>query len=594
MDKLNVFISYAHRDADYFTVFNDGLKTHLYTSSKFNFGAWDDSKIHIGTFWDKEIKENLKSAGVAVLCVSGNFLNSKYIKEEEFTKLLEENHNTHIFPVYFNHCQMEAWQDLSAIQFFKPRGNKYEKPNSNDFAFCDLVKFTETNKEHIPNSNIELYILDFVRQIETALASRAPLPGAEKTVVKENFQQPVITKIQKVQKQASVSFMHLDHSHTKAILICNSEYPHWPKGDIKNIRVNLEKLKSVLCDSQYVGIKDNPDHYIELLNKSKVDIQLKVSDFIGKCTPDDNLIIYYAGHGLLDIEDMKKLYLATSDTRIETKKITCISSEELKEPLMKCKAGNKIMILDCCYAAKAAGLQSDAASLGGSYWGNTEGVYFLMSSDVDEPSRFDPNDNTIPTFFTQKLVQTISEGADSDRAIWTLDDLIGVMKQKWDKKIAPEPINLTFKGVGGMPFCYNQYVIAKTKKIILNDDQRKWEEIKSYPTDENIREFIVNCKDSQLKEDALSLWDKVTSDWELLSIALAEGTYAALRKFISEHKPEQPVLEVATEKMKAINTENRNRSLNQPVVRARGGSMENIGTTAPSSANADRNKPGND
>lgn len=388
--------------------------------------------------------------------------------------------------------------------------------------------------------------------------------------------------------------MHLDHSHTKAILIGNSEYPHWPKGDIKNIRVNLEKLKGVLCDSQYVGIKDHPDNFIELLNESKVEIQLKVNEFIRKCTPDDNLIIYYAGHGLLDIEDMKKLYLATSDTRIDTKKITCISSEELKEPLMKCKAGNKIMILDCCYAAKAAGLQSDAASMSGNYWGNTEGVYFLMSSDVDEPSRFDPDDNTIPTFFTQKLVQTIAEGTDSDRAIWTLDDLFGVMKQKWDKKIAPEPINLTFKGVGGMPFCYNQYVLAKTKRTTINDDLKKWEDVEADPTDENIQEFILNCNDPQLKKKALAFWDKVNKDWELLSYALAEETFDALRKFIDENDPVKPVLKAATEKMRSISAENRNRSLSRPTARTRSGSIENIGIAAPGSVNAERSKPGND
>ncbi len=388
--------------------------------------------------------------------------------------------------------------------------------------------------------------------------------------------------------------MHLDHSHTKAILIGNSEYPHWPKGNIQNIVVNLKKLKTVLCNSDLVGIKDHPDNYIELLNYNKVDILVKVNDLIDKCNFEDTLIIYYAGHGLLDLSDMKKLYLATGDTRDNGTKFTCISSDELKEPLMKCKAGNKIMILDCCFAAKAAGLQSDAASLGISYWGNTEGVYFLMSSDVDVPSRFDPKDSTIPTFFTQKLVQTISEGSDSGREIWTLDELFLVMKQKWDKSIAPEPINLTFKGIGGMPFCYNQYVLAKSKKTTANTDLKKWEDVEADPTDENIQEFILNCKDPQLKKKAVTFWSKVKKDWEMLSYALAEETFEALSTFILENDPVKPVLKAATEKMSTISAENRNRSLNRPAVRTRSGSTENMEITAPGSANADRNKPGND
>jgi hypothetical protein len=199
MGKLNVFISYAHKDADYFKVFSEGLKTQLFTSSKFNFGAWEDSKIHIGSFWDDAIKENVKKADVAVLCVSGNFLNSKYIKEEEFKLLLDQYRDTYIFPVYFNHCKMEAWRDLSAIQFFKPSGSKYEKPNMDDFAFCDLVKFTETNKEYIPNSKIDLYIMDFVNQIETALSGGIEQPAKNKAEL-EKVQPAYLNRSQEVQE----------------------------------------------------------------------------------------------------------------------------------------------------------------------------------------------------------------------------------------------------------------------------------------------------------------------------------------------------------------------------------------------------------
>ena len=71
--------------------------------------------------------------------------------------------------------------------------------------------------------------------------------------------------------------MTLDHSHTKVILIGNSTYPHWPDGNIKNIQVNLDKLKELLCDVNLIGIK-NPENIFDLLNNSKIDIQLKVND----------------------------------------------------------------------------------------------------------------------------------------------------------------------------------------------------------------------------------------------------------------------------------------------------------------------------
>ncbi len=86
------------------------------------------------------------------------------------------------------------------------------------------------------------------------------------------------------------------------------------------------------------------------------------------------------------------------------------------------------MILDCCYAGKLSGLLSDDESLRICHWSNTQGVYFMMSSDKDVPSRFDPNDCTIPTFFTQRVIETIKSGADNDKDILTLDDFFNIMK----------------------------------------------------------------------------------------------------------------------------------------------------------------------
>jgi len=381
--------------------------------------------------------------------------------------------------------------------------------------------------------------------------------------------------------------MVLDHSHTKAILIGNGRYENWPEGEIRNIRVNLEKLKSVLCDPKYIGIKDDPKNIVELPDCSKVTILVKISDFINKCLPEDNLIIYYAGHGLLDIEDMKELYLATADTRVDTdKSITCIPSEALKKQLIKCKAANKIMILDCCYAGKIAGLQSDPASLNANYWGNTEGVYFMMSSDAGKPSRFDPNDDNIPTFFTQKLVQTIAEGANSNNEIWTLNELFDLMKQSWDTKIAPMPVNLTFREVGNMPFCYNSYRLMQSRNSKKTDEQRRWYEIESDPTDERIGDFIDSCEDDDLKQVAKDYRRKLSEDWTELAKAIATGMFDPLIKFLITNDPLPPVAKVASDKISSFNAKVQNNSLNIPGRRTRTDSRDRAGGAASGSIHA--------
>lgn len=358
--------------------------------------------------------------------------------------------------------------------------------------------------------------------------------------------------------------MLLDHSHTKAILIGNSEYEGWPDLNIKNIDVNLKELKAVLCDPNLVGIRDDPSFTTVLPNMPKTKILLSIEETVEKCTEEDTLLIYYAGHGLLLEEDMNKLFMSTADTISRHKKTTCVSSEELKEKLAVCKARNKIMILDCCYAARMVkGLQSDLDSLRRAQWSNSEGIYFLMSSDIDTPSRFDPDDDKIPTFFTQKMIQTIKDGADRGNSIWTLDDFYENMKTGWNVKKAPEPLRLTVNTIGELPFCYNRFRFSKSIGAPIDDEERLFNEIELEPTDDKLKNFIDNTKNPELIDRAVQLWGKLSSDYEDLDKAIEAKTFEALKRFLLEKKPLNPVKRIATEKMKSFGIENRYRSTNQ-------------------------------
>ena len=180
---IKVFISYAHKDAPFFEVFKDGLKSQLNSSDKFDFTAWEDAEIPLGSNWDDTIKNNLGNANLAILCVSANFLNSSYIQENEFSVLINQYPDTVIVPVYFNHCNFNANKKLAAKQFFKPAGDEYNRADKEDFAFCDLIKFRETDGTAIPNSNIDLYINDFVKKLEFAFSASSKIIFPSNTAV---------------------------------------------------------------------------------------------------------------------------------------------------------------------------------------------------------------------------------------------------------------------------------------------------------------------------------------------------------------------------------------------------------------------------
>ncbi len=169
---VKIFISYAHKDAPFFEVFKDGIRNHLSSSNVCDFSSWTDADIPLGSNWDEEIQKKLGAANVAILCVSANFLNSRYIKADEFENLQQLYPGTLIIPVYFNHCNMNAWKDLAIRQFFKPAGDRYSEAGQADFAFCDLVGFSKNEGLYIPNPYIDLYLQDLVKKMETAITGK--------------------------------------------------------------------------------------------------------------------------------------------------------------------------------------------------------------------------------------------------------------------------------------------------------------------------------------------------------------------------------------------------------------------------------------
>lgn len=166
--KIKLFISYCHDDLDYFKVFNKGLKKVIKNAEHFDWSTWDDNDIYVGTFWDDEIQYNIDNSNVAMLLVSLGFMASKYIREKEFNEFIKryKEKGILIVPVMFAPCNFNRWEDLAMLQFFKPKGFVYGKPEIEDFTYADLIEFKKTDGILIPNPNIDRYHLDVVKKVE--------------------------------------------------------------------------------------------------------------------------------------------------------------------------------------------------------------------------------------------------------------------------------------------------------------------------------------------------------------------------------------------------------------------------------------------
>ena len=84
--RTEVFISYSHKDEAYL----NEILPFLSLLERSGITIWCDKYIEPGCEWDVEIRNHLELAKVAVLLVSQDFIDSKYIWENELNRLLNE------------------------------------------------------------------------------------------------------------------------------------------------------------------------------------------------------------------------------------------------------------------------------------------------------------------------------------------------------------------------------------------------------------------------------------------------------------------------------------------------------------------------
>jgi hypothetical protein len=107
-----VFISYSHADKELLK----SLKRH-FPALKSKVEFWDDSMIYAGMKWKEEIENALDRAKVAILFLSADFFNSKYIMEEELPFLLNaEKQGLTILSVILKPCLFDLYPQISKFQ----------------------------------------------------------------------------------------------------------------------------------------------------------------------------------------------------------------------------------------------------------------------------------------------------------------------------------------------------------------------------------------------------------------------------------------------------------------------------------------------
>ncbi|MGC4868235.1 caspase, EACC1-associated type [Micromonospora sp. DT53] len=217
----------------------------------------------------------------------------------------------------------------------------------------------------------------------------------------------------------------------RALLFGNWEFPREPDmfPKLAGPATDVERLREALTDRE-CGLH-RPADVIVRRNLESLAMRQEIEVFLKDGKPDQQLLIYYSGHGWT--EDDGELYLCARDTTRRAIQSTTVSTAVLAGQAQASHASAKIVVLDCC---QSGNYRFKGAASGREFDG--KGVAALTSSQPDRPSRdaLAPNQ---PSQFTGHLIAGLSGAATGRDGFLLLDDVYDYVHERMKDEGAIRP-----------------------------------------------------------------------------------------------------------------------------------------------------------
>jgi uncharacterized caspase-like protein len=163
----------------------------------------------------------------------------------------------------------------------------------------------------------------------------------------------------------------------------------------------------------------------------------------------DTLVVYYAGHGLNENDD---LYLAYENTDRDQPQLTGLAYGTLRHLVTASPARRCIVILDCCYAGKVIGWMGagDAAPAGEL---DIKGTYVLTATGMTDKAIAPEGDRH--TAFTGALLRLLRDGIDNGREFLCVSDLHPHLADELRARSLPQPRQRPVDSIGSLAIARN-------------------------------------------------------------------------------------------------------------------------------------------
>ncbi|HLJ59940.1 MAG TPA: caspase family protein [bacterium] len=204
-----------------------------------------------------------------------------------------------------------------------------------------------------------------------------------------------------------------------AVLIAGSQFPDEPKlQPLRCPENDVDGLHEVLSSKTYGDFTDA----LVLKNVPHYEALLKINQVLKRAEKEDFVLIYYSGHGKLDMAG--RLHLATFNTTVEALEATSIPVESIRNYVDVSPCSKVALMLDCCFsgavgAAFARGNLDDQLRLAS----GGRGTYLMTASTGIQVALEKEQDRY--GVFTKHVIEGIRGGGadlDGDGCV-TMDEL---------------------------------------------------------------------------------------------------------------------------------------------------------------------------
>jgi len=160
-----------------------------------------------------------------------------------------------------------------------------------------------------------------------------------------NLQPPEKIIIEKVKKTSGVT------ESRWAVIIGISKYQHSGQNSLTNLVFADDDAKAFARSLQNLGWSKSHINLLVDEEATHRNVMIALESWLSKAGPNDQIILYWSGHGFPDPEDPKKVYFACYDTDINIPS-TGYRMDHVRRSLEEKRARNVILFADTCHAGK--------------------------------------------------------------------------------------------------------------------------------------------------------------------------------------------------------------------------------------------------